>query len=95
MSEAEADAYVHAVALDWRIAPLSDGDRALCEFAVKLTQHQKRMTKDDVARLREHGFEDRAVLDAAQVVGYFNYITRVADSLGVEPESFIHPWGQP
>jgi uncharacterized tellurite resistance protein B-like protein len=27
------------------------------------------------------------------VIAYFNYINRVADALGVEPEDFIRPWG--
>ncbi len=35
-----------------------------------------------------------AIHDATQVVGYFNYISRVADGLGVEPEDFIRPWGR-
>ncbi len=35
--------------------------------------------------LRAHGFDDRAIHDAVQVISYFNYITRVADALGVEP----------
>ncbi|MDX1645642.1 MAG: hypothetical protein R3304_00755 [Longimicrobiales bacterium] len=51
------------------------------------------MGPEDVDRLRDHGFDDRAVHDAVQVVAYFNYITRVADGLGVEPEDFIRPWG--
>ncbi len=51
------------------------------------------MTQDDVDELRSHGFDDPAVHDATQVVAYFNYITRVADGLGVEPEDFIRPWG--
>jgi len=46
-----------------------------------------------VARLRSHGFDDVAIHDATQVIGYFNYMTRVADGLGVEPEDFIDPWG--
>ena len=44
--------------------------------------------------LRAHGLDDRAIHDAVQVIGYFNYITRLADALGVEPEDFIQPWGQ-
>jgi alkylhydroperoxidase family enzyme len=48
----------------------------------------------DLDVLREHGFDDRAVHDAVQVIGYFAYITRVADALGVEPEDFIEPWGR-
>lgn len=51
------------------------------------------MTPDDLDVLRTHGFDDRAIHDAVQVIGYFNYITRLADALGVEPEDFIEPWG--
>ena len=53
------------------------------------------MVAADIDALRGHGFDDRAIHDAAQVVGYFNYITRVADGLGIEPEDFIRPWGRP
>jgi alkylhydroperoxidase family enzyme len=48
----------------------------------------------DLDILRAHGFDDRAIHDAPQVIAYFNYITRVASGLGVEPESFIRPWGK-
>ena len=37
-------------------------------------------------KLRHVGFSDRAVSDAAQVIGYFNYINRIAEGLGVDPE---------
>ena len=53
------------------------------------------MVAADIDALRGHGFDDRAIHDAAQVIGYFNYVTRVADGLGIEPEDFIRPWGQP
>ena len=90
----QADATVDAIVRDWRTAPISDADRALCEFAAKLTHDQHGMTPSDLDALRAQGFDDRAIHDAAQVIGYFNYITRIADSLGVEPEDFIRPWGQ-
>ncbi len=51
------------------------------------------MEPDDLEVLRGHGFDDRAIHDAVQVISCFNYITRVADGLGVEPEGFIKPWG--
>jgi uncharacterized peroxidase-related enzyme len=91
---AQADAFVHAVARGWRTALLSPVDHALCEFAAKLTHHQHDMSLADLDVLRSHGLGDRAIHDAVQVIGYFNYITRVADALGVEPEDFIQPWGQ-
>jgi uncharacterized peroxidase-related enzyme len=81
------------VARDYRQASLDDADRALCAFAVKLTRQQHGMSPEDLEGLRAHGFDDRAILDAVQVIGYFSYITKVADSLGVEPEDFIRPWG--
>lgn len=93
MGAEEADAYVHAVAGDWRSAPLSPVDRALCEFASKLTLRQHMMTPADLDGLRRHGFDDRAIHDTVQVISYFNYITRVSDALGVEREDFIQPWG--
>jgi len=36
--------------------------------------------------LRLHGLTDRDILDAVQVISYFNYINRVADALGIDPE---------
>ena len=86
---------MHAIAADWRSAPLSEEDRALCEFAAKVTLCQDEMGPDDLDVLRVHGFDDRAIHDATQVVSYFNYITRIADVLGVELEDFVRPWGEP
>ena len=94
MVDAEgADAFVHAVVRDWRSAPLSPADSALCAFAEKLTHRQQTMCREDLGALREQGFDDRAIHDATQVIGYFNCMTRIAEGLGVEPEDFIRPWG--
>ncbi len=93
-SAEEADALVHAVVRDWRQAPLSDPDRALCTFGVKLTHEQQACGKADLDALRAHGFDDRALHDATQVVAYFNYVSRVADALGLEPETFAKEWGR-
>ena len=94
MDVAAADAFVHQVARDWRQAELSPVDRALCEYAVKLTLRQQEMSPDDLDTLRTYGLSDRDIHDATQVIAFFNYITRVAEALGVEPEDFIDPpWG--
>jgi uncharacterized peroxidase-related enzyme len=83
---------VHQLARDWRQVALSDKNRALCEFAAKLTHTSHTMTEDDINVLRQHGFDDQAIHDAVQVISYMNYINRVADALGVEPERFNRPW---
>ncbi|MFN3491215.1 MAG: peroxidase [Anaerolineales bacterium] len=94
MNDEEADTFVHAVARDWKTAPLSDKDMALCKFAEKLTQSPANMSPADLDELRAIGFDDVAIHDATQVISYFNYINRIADALGVEPEDFIQPWGR-
>lgn len=50
------------------------------------------MTRENVDELRRHGFGDVAIHDAAQIVGVFNHFNRVADALGLEPESFVRAW---
>lgn len=47
------------------------------------------MNADDVQRLRDIGFSDEQVSLAAQVTGYFNYINRIADGLGVDHEAWM------
>ena len=56
------------------------------EYGEQLTRAPDSVTVDDIDRLRDAGWDDRAIHDAAQVVSYFNYINRVADGLGVDPE---------
>ena len=94
MGGEEGDAFVHRIVADWRGADLSPDDRALCGYATRLTRNPAGMSPVDLDRLRAAGFDDRAIHDAAQVIGFFNYITRIADALGVEPEEFIDEWGR-
>ncbi len=60
----------------------------MLDYAVKLTLTPWEMVAADVMRLRERGFSDSAILDINQITGYFAYVNRLADGLGVELESF-------
>ena len=60
--------------------------QALLEFAKKTTLTPKEMCKSDVEKLQKAGFSDKEILDAAQLIGYFNYSNRVMDCLGINPE---------
>jgi uncharacterized peroxidase-related enzyme len=72
---------------DYTQAELNEADRAMLDFAVKLTRAAYKMTPDDVARLRSTGFDDTAILQITLIAAWFNYINRVADALGVgKPE---------
>ena len=75
-----------ALADDYRAATLRDADRAMLEFADKLTRTPAAMRAADVAALRASGFDDRAIHDVVLVVGYFAFVNRVAEGLGVTLE---------
>jgi uncharacterized peroxidase-related enzyme len=71
---------------DYRRADLTPRERALCDFAVKLTHLAAEVDERDIAALRAEGLTDTDISDAIQVIGYFNYVTRVADGVGIEDE---------
>lgn len=75
--------------IDYRQAELSPQERLLCDFAIKLTLTPADMDEADAGRLREGGLSDEQITIATQVVGYFNYINRIADGLGVDDEDWM------
>jgi len=78
---------------DYRQASLSPRERALCDFAVRLTTLASEIDQADIDALRAEGLSDSEISDAIQVIGYFNYVTRVADGVGIddEPEWRLEP----
>jgi uncharacterized peroxidase-related enzyme len=77
---------VATVADDYRRARLGPADRAMLDFAVKLTRTPSKVTEADVQALRAAGFDDAAVHDIVQITALFNYYNRLADGLGIDPE---------
>lgn len=59
-------------------------------YAEKLTREPWAMVEGDIAALRAAGFHDADILDINQVTGYYAYVNRLADGLGVELEAFWH-----
>jgi uncharacterized peroxidase-related enzyme len=68
----------------WREIDLSPRERALCQIAEKLSASPTRMIEADWEPLRTLGFDDRGCLEVAHIVGLFNYLTRLADGLGLQ-----------
>ncbi len=75
------------IAADWRTAGLDDRRVALLGYALKLTATPSTVTRADVDALREQGLSDTDVLHLAELVGYYAYVNRIADGLGVELEA--------
>ncbi len=67
-------------------ARLSPREKALAKFAEYVTRTPAVVRQQNVETLRRHGLSDRDILDAVEVIAYFNYINRIADALGIEPE---------
>lgn len=72
-----------ALQTDYTRAHLTDADRAMLDYAAKLTRHAWKVTPADLDRLRQVGFDDQAILQINLIASWFNYINRVADGLGV------------
>lgn len=72
-----------ALRRDYTQADLSEQDRAMLDFAVRLTEAAYKLTSEDVGRLRGVGFDDRGILQITLIASWFNYINRVADALGI------------
>jgi uncharacterized peroxidase-related enzyme len=76
------------------VTGLTERELTMVEYATKLAAKPQQMTKADVAALQAAGFDDRAVLDLAQCVGYFCYVNRIVTGLGVALDDGEGPPGQ-
>jgi uncharacterized peroxidase-related enzyme len=74
---------VEALKKDYRTAPITEQDRAMLDYVVKLTKDATKCSLEDHSRLRAAGFDDRGILQITLIASWFNYINRVADALGV------------
>ena len=73
--------------MNYRAARLSGRERAMLDFAVKLTAEPWLIEEEDRARLRRAGFSDRDIWDIAAVAGFFNMTNRVASATDMRPNS--------
>ena len=74
---------VESIKYDYDKAPLNAQDRAMLDFAIRLTEDATKMRKTDLDGLRSVGFDDVAILQITLIASWFNYINRVADALGI------------
>jgi uncharacterized peroxidase-related enzyme len=77
---------VAALEKDYTTAPISAQDRVMLDYVVKLTKDATKCSQHDIEGLRKAGFDDRGILQITLIASWFNYINRVADSLGVGRE---------
>jgi uncharacterized peroxidase-related enzyme len=70
-------------------AELSDAERALLEYAGKVTEAAYKTTAEDVQLLRDHGWTDPQIAEAVYITALFAFFNRVADAFGVPPQNYL------
>ena len=78
------------MAMNYRAARLDRRQRAMLDFAVKLTVEPHAIEEADREALRKSGFSDRDIWDIAAVAGFFNMSNRVAAATDMRPNSVYH-----
>jgi len=78
------DEKIEALKLDPFSITHSDQDRAMLDYAIKLTKAPSSVSESDIENLRSNGFSDEEILNINLVTSYFNLVNRVAEGLGVE-----------
>ena len=82
------EALVNQLKSDYKLADIPPAQMEMLNYAAKLTKRPVDMIAEDVERLRDRGYKDRAILDINQIVAYFAYVNRIADGLGVDLEDY-------
>ena len=70
-------------------AELSPAERALLEYATKVTEAAYRTTAEDVQLLRDHGWTDPQIAEAVYITAMFAFFNRVADAFGIPPQGYL------
>ena len=78
------------IVMNYRVARINRRQRAMLDFAVKLTVQPGSVEEGDRERLRRAGFSDRDIWDISAVVGFFNMSNRVASATDMRPNVVYH-----
>jgi uncharacterized peroxidase-related enzyme len=78
------EAFISQIQRDYTQVPFDSKDKAMLDYAQKLTREPSAVNGNDVAMLRQAGFGDEEILSINLIVSYFNFVNRVALGLGVE-----------
>lgn len=79
-----------ALVMNYKVAKVTDKQRAMLDFAVKLTKESANVVEADRQALRDAGFTDRDIWDIASVAAFFNMTNRVASASDMRPNEEYH-----
>lgn len=75
---------------NYRAAKLDARQKAMLDFAVKLTEHPDKIEEEDRESLRRVGFSDRDIWDIAAITGFYNMSNRIASATDMRPNKEYH-----
>ena len=78
------------LAFNYRVAELEPRQRAMLDFAVKLTAAPYEIGQADRDALGQQEFSDADIFDIAEVAAFFNYTNRVAHAVDMMPNAEYH-----
>lgn len=79
-----------ALVMNYRVAEISEAERAMLDFAVKATRQSAEVSEADRDALRAHGFSNHDIWDIASVIGFFNMSNRIASATAMAPNPEYH-----
>ena len=82
------------IVMNYRAADLDKRQRAMLDFAVKLTVEPWTVEESDREGLKKVGFSDRDIWDIAAIAGFFNMTNRIASAIDMRPNSQYHAMGR-
>ena len=89
-TESNDDPLVEGIKRDYTQLQLPPAERAMLDYAVKMTVAPSTASEDDIDTLRSHGFDDRDILDIVYVICLYNFNDRMADAMGIKGHDFLH-----
>ena len=88
-TESNDDPLVEGIKQDHTQLDLPPPERAMLDYAVKLTVASSSVGEEDIKTLRAHGFDDRDILDIVYVICLYNFNDRMADAMGIKGHDFL------
>ena len=89
-TESNDGPFVEGIKQDYTQLQLPPDERAMLDYAVKLTVAPSTACEDDIERLRFLGFDDRDILDIVYVICLYNFNDRLADAMGISSHDFLN-----
>ena len=78
------------MAINYRLADLKPNQRAMMDFAVKMTEESYKIEEIDRQTLRDNGYSDQDIWDIASIASFFNMSNRMASAIDMRPNVEYH-----